>query len=384
MGYKTDCLHFNGYKPCGKNHHCHVECPHYQKRGLRILLVHLGALGAVVRSTALINPILRKYPRAQITWVTEAPAHHLLKGQPEIFRILTTSERDLLQLSALRFDVALVVDKSILATGVLRRTKARKIYGFIADEHGVIHPATPAATELWELGLNDDKKFVINSKTEIQLICEALELDYQKDDYNLPLANDEKELQYERWQKWSLNGQKLVVGINTGCAATISAKKLSIENHRELIRRLQKKSQYRIVLLGGPEDTFRNQQIASGVDVVQSPTELGLRDGLASVAACDAVITGDSLGLHMAISQKKTTIAWFGPTCPQEIELYGRGEKILTRASCGPCWKRTCHKPVMCYDLVELDDIINALERQLHKQELQTEIKFSRPDSLSG
>ncbi len=368
MNPRTDCSHFTGVKPCGKNDLCDIHCTQFKKRGAQILFVHLGALGAVVRSTALLKAIGRKYPDSQITWVTEKPADQLLKNHPDIFRILSLSEKDLLSLSVLKFDVAFVIDKSLEATGVLKRTSAKKIFGFVAGEDGVVRNHNAKASELWHLGLSNHLKFNVNKKTEIQLITEALELEYRKDDYFLPLTLEEKDILFQRRKTWSGNSRHVIIGLNTGCAPTIQAKKLSVENHRELIRRLQKNQLLKIVLLGGNEDTLRNSQIAEGFqNVTISPTTLGIRDGLVSVAACDVIITGDSLGMHMAISQKKQVIAWFGPTCAHEIELYGRGTKIITQAPCSPCWKRSCHKPVMCYDLVNLDEIIHAVQNSIHE-----------------
>jgi heptosyltransferase-2 len=364
MNPRTDCVYFTGAKPCGKNNQCDHTCAQFKPRGKQILLIHLGALGAVVRSTALLKSIKTKYPNSQITWVTQSPAHHLLKNHPDLHRVLTLNETDMLILSVLSFDVAFIIDKSIEATGVLRRTSAREVFGFVANSSGVIHPHNKKSWELWKIGLSDQIKFFENKKTEIQLMTEALELGDQAEDYFLPLTSAEQDLSFSRRQIWNQNGQRLIVGLNTGCAATIAAKKLSVDNHRELIRKLRKNPFYQIVLLGGPEDEVRNKQIAEGYsNVIQSPTGLGLRDGLASMAACDIVVSGDSLGLHMAISQKKQIVAWFGPTCAHEIELYGRGEKILTQAPCSPCWKRSCHKPVMCYDLVNLDEITVAVDR---------------------
>lgn len=384
---QIDCRFFNGYKPCGRHATCESGCPAYQKRGAQVLLIHLGALGAVVRSTALLAPIRRRNPGAQITWITEAPAHRLFQGHPQVDRVLTTSESDLLELSVLEFDVAYIVDKSAKAWGIFKRTRAQQVFGFQALSTGAIAPITPAAQELWSLGLDDHKKFFENQKSEIQLITEALELNYQRDEYNLPLNEAERQLQAQRWGEWSEMGRKVVIGLNTGCAATLPAKKLSVENHRELIRKLEKDSSLSLVLLGGPEDTERNRQIGEQNSAWQSPTTAGLRDGLVSVAACDLVISGDSLGLHMAISQRKPVIAWFGPTCAHEIELYGRGQKILTQAPCSPCWKRSCHKPVMCYDLVELDDIVDAVQTQiraLRKGAPSSSAEPGGPDRLLG
>ncbi|WP_374028887.1 glycosyltransferase family 9 protein [Bdellovibrio bacteriovorus] len=376
-----DCRHFNGYKPCAKNEHCDSSCSQMDIPQISILIVHLGALGAVVRSTSLLKAIKRKYPSSMITWVTDAPAHHLLKNHPAIDRVLTSKEEDLLQLGALEFEVGFVIDKSLKAIGIAKRTVIDQVYGFTANPRtGAIVPATPAAQELWELGLDNHKKFFVNQKAETQLMVEALELgEFQRDDYWLPLsATEEGEMALRRQQWLNARGKSILIGLNTGCSNVIAYKKLTVKYHRELIERiLQDFPTAEIVLLGGPEDTERNQQIGHGLPVISSATESGLRDGLVSVAACDVVITGDSLGMHMAIAQKRQVIAWFGPTCAQEIDLYDRGTKILTKSPCSPCWKRTCEKNIMCYDQVSLEEIIHGLESSCANS------LFGRPPSLN-
>ncbi len=359
----TNCRHFSGYKPCGKSEICDSLCPQMSVPTSRVLIVHLEALGAVLRSTALLPAIRRKFAGAHITWVTQKPADQLLKNNPLIDRVLTTSSDDLLQLSALEFDVAFVVEKGLKAAGVLKQTKADLVYGFRVDSSsGAILPATPAATELWEIGLSDKKKFYENRKPEVQLAHEALELGrWQRDEYVLRLSPAEQAEATRRRGSWA-RPEQIVVGLNTGCAATIPFKKLSVSGHRELIEKLLENPRYRVVLLGGPEDTVRNERIGHGLDVVRSETANGLRDGIISVAACDVVVTGDSLGMHMAIGLKKWVVAWFGPTCAHEIDLYDRGVRVQTQASCSPCWKRSCSRSPMCYDLVRTDDLVDAVQ----------------------
>lgn len=334
-----------------------------------------------MRSTSLLEPIRKKYPRAQLTWVTEGPADQLLRSHPHIDRVLTTSPGDILQLSALKFDVAFVIDKSLKAAGILASTKALKVFGFRVDARsGGILPATPAASELWSLGLDNHKKFVINQKTEVQLVCEALELPFDHvPEYDLPITANEQQLREKRQRDWSLQRGQPIIGINTGCSSVLAAKKLSVEFQREIVQELLIQGYENLVLLGGPEDQERNQEIGRGLPVFQSPTGLGLRDGLVSVAACDLVLSGDSLGMHMAIALKKFVVVWFGPSCAQEIELYGRGIKIQTKATCSPCWKRSCEKTEMCYDQVDLKEILQAFSLGQNWWQQQSESLLSRP-----
>ncbi|MGE0526810.1 MAG: glycosyltransferase family 9 protein [Bdellovibrionales bacterium] len=363
------CRHFNGYKPCGKSDVCsRGTCTSYQSVHERILMVHLGALGAVLRSTSLLAAIKRKYPRSHITWITKAPAHHLLQGLNSIDRVLTLDPEDLLSLSALHFDLAFVIDKSLVAEGLLRRCGADEVRGFRADASGAIVPANSQARELWEIGLSNQKKFFINTKTEQHLVHEALALGpYTRDEYQIALSTAEIQQVESRRRQWSPEGAP-IIGINTGCSGVLPAKRLSVEGHRALISKILRDSRFAgcsLVLLGGPEDTERNELMAKGLPVTLSPTTRGLRDGLASVAACDLVMTGDSLGMHMAIGLKKWVVAWFGPSCAQEVDLYGRGEKVRTLAPCSPCWKRVCQQPVMCYDQVDFDHCMTALSEGL-------------------
>ncbi len=379
---QTQCRFFNGYKPCGKFDRCDVHCPKKEIISKSVLVIHLGALGAVVRSTSLLKLIHQKYPGAMLTWVTDRPADQLLRGHPRVDRVLTTSSEDLLQLSALEFDAALVIDKSLKACGVLAQTKVREIFGFHTEPRtGAIVPATSSAVELWSLGLSNQKKFFENQKSEVQLMCEALELPVGPltSDYDLPMFENEVRLSEKRKREWTLRSDQPVIGLNTGCSSVLPAKKLSVSFQRQILQKLLSLGYENLVLLGGPEDTGRNFEIAEGLAVFQSPTDRGLRDGLASVAACDLVVTGDSLGMHLAISQKKFVVAWFGPSCAQEIELYGRGLKILTQAPCAPCWKRTCEQSQMCYDQVSLDEILQALFQGQETWQQQNGFSLSRP-----
>ncbi|PWU21433.1 MAG: glycosyltransferase family 9 protein [Bdellovibrio sp.] len=364
----TGCRYFSGYRPCGHSEICSPDCPSKDEIQTSILIIHLGAQGAVVRSTSLLAPIRRKFHRAHITWVTDAPMDQMLAGHPLIDRVLSSNHGDLLQLKALHFDVAFVLDKSLRAYGVLKNTQADQIHGFVASERtGGILPATPAAEELWQLGLSNERKFFQNQKPETQLLAEALELPYQRDEYNLHLHEDEWSEVRRRARAWRNDIDQPIIGINTGCSSLMPAKKWTVEFHRQVIADLLRHDLRNIVLLGGREDRLRNQRIAAGFPIHCSNTDLGIRDGAQSVAACDIVITGDSLGLHLAIAWRKGVVVWFGPTCPQEIDLFDRGVSLQAEVSCCPCWQASCRQVTMCYDRIPLEKIRQAVFKMVSK-----------------
>lgn len=381
---QTQCRWFNGYKPCSKNVLCSEHCSSKSLVKERILVVHLEALGAVLRATSLLPALKRKHPDAQIVWLTKAPADQLLLNNPFIDKVFALSMESLLALENFEFDHAYCVDKSLVATGIVKKLKVKNTLGFTSSPHGGILPANAAAEELWQLGLNDELKFFKNKKPETQLMHEALELgDFFREPYWIELSELEKKVARLRRELWAPKGE-VIVGINTGCAATIPYKKLSIEAHRKLIARLNSWSHIKVVLLGGREDTERNHQIAQGLDVILSPTDRGLRDGLSSVEACDIVVTGDSLGMHMSIALEKWVVAWFGPTCAQEIDLYDRGVKVQADVTCSPCWKRSCHKESMCYDRVSITALVDAIRKGIQWKSSLSKQPSSETSSLAS
>ena len=145
---ELNCRHFTGYKPCGLSENCTPQCSQRSLVKTRILVVHLEALGAVLRTTSILPAIVRKYPGAHITWVTQKPADQLLKNNPLIDRILTTERDDLLTLGALSFDVAFCVDKSLKASGVLKLTTSKQVFVFVVNKKGIIVPDNIQAEKL--------------------------------------------------------------------------------------------------------------------------------------------------------------------------------------------------------------------------------------------
>jgi heptosyltransferase-2 len=131
----------------------------------------------------------------------------------------------------------------------------------------------------------------------------------------------------------------------------------------EAIRRIVDQTNEPVLLLGGPEDDGDHIQLKSMLGDCVERTSLvqGLKHGAAEINRCDVVVSGDSLGMHMAIALEKHVVAWFGVTCPQEIDLYDRGLKVLADVGCAPCWKANCEKSEPCRDKVDPTWISDAV-----------------------
>jgi ADP-heptose:LPS heptosyltransferase len=360
------CKHFTGYKPCFPGTRCQDQCVDFDPIGTRILLINLDAMGNVVATTSILAAIKRKYPESTITWITETRTASLLQHNPMVDRIFAWEPENLLILQQMTFDVVMNVDKSRRSGSLAMSVRGKLKLGFGMNGDGQIVPLTKDAYANFLMGLDDELKFHKNRRTVSELQCEQFRLKYKRDEYILPLTAEEQAFCRKYAAEHGLAGPaEVIVGFNTGCSELYPNKKMTVEQHVVLIRRLASIGGVKLVLIGGPEDSIRNAEISrqAGGIVINTPTTEGLRRGLCYENLCDVVITGDSFGMHAAIGLRKHVIVWFGVSCPAEIDLFGRGVKLIPEGlACSPCWKRECPFNLECIQMIDLDRIVREVQ----------------------
>ncbi len=373
------CKNFNGYKPCFSYENCLENgCQHENdqtKMGVKILIISLDALGNVLDNTPILHAIKRKFPVSTIYWMTMPGADKILLYNPYIYKVFTWSEEQRMILRQIEFDYVMNADKSDYACALANEVNAKRKLGFLLNTDGKIIPANEGAIYSYILGNDDQKKFRENTRSGVDIIHEVFELEYKRDPYVFNLSEEEKEFIKNYKREINYDETKTYVGFNTGCSNLFPNKKMTIEQHVKLINSLTVEKNLKIVLLGGKEDTERNNKIVETLNeeirakVISTPTTLGLRRGACFMDICDIVITGDSFGMHMAIGLKKYIIAWFGLSCAAEIELYGRGEKLVpVGLECSPCWKKVCPYNLECIQMIDLEKIIRLTKEFAEKK----------------
>lgn len=361
-----ECKRFTGYKPCFPGTACYKECVDYAPIGKKILIVNLDAMGAVVQTTAMLPAIKRKYPTSHISWITLKNAYRLLDHNPYIDAVYVWEPENWMILQEMEFDILYQTDKTKRSCAFGNTIRAKEKIGFGLNKHGKIIPLNKEAEYSYILGLDDDLKFKKNIKYGTEILQESMKLKFRRDEYVLNLSEEEARFceQYKNDNK--LNSVDLVVGFNTGCSYLYPNKKMTIDQHVELIEKMHSIPGVRLVLVGGPEDTERNAEIVRrvGDKVLNTPTTEGVRRGICYENICDVMITGDSFGMHVAIGLKKYVIAWFGLSCWSEIDLYDRGLKLYPEnLFCSPCWKKGCPYNLECIQQIDLERIVAEVKR---------------------
>lgn len=372
-----DCKHFTGYKPCFPDTNCLEKCVDPKPRGSKILIINLEAMGNVLVTTTLLPAIKRKYPQSTVFWITLRNAAPLLLYNQYIDKVFVWEPQSWLVLQAMQFDLVMNIDKASHACAFMMSLNSRKKVGYGLKNDGALIPLNKEAEHNYLLGLDDEAKFRVNQKSNSQLLTEAMGLRYHRDEYLLQLSDEELEFCH-RYKQAILSHEPphaahrspLIVGFNTGCSLLYPNKKMTIDQYIILIDELSKRAGIRLLLLGGTEDTARNAEIArqAGIKVINTPTTEGLRRGICYENVCDLVITGDSLGMHIAIALKKHVLVWFGVSCPPEVDLFGRGVKFIPEGlACSPCWKKECPYNLECVQMVDLEAIVAEVDN--HRRE---------------
>jgi heptosyltransferase-2 len=362
------CKKFTGYKPCipYKNcltDGCQIDTP-ANHIGKKILIIALEGLGAVISATTILHALKRKYPVSTIHWITRANAHALLSNNPIIDKLFIWNDEQRMIVRNIKYDILINTDKSTHACAFAVEANAKRKLGFLINTDGVIVPANKGALYNYATGIDDKLKFRKNKRTGIDILHETCELKFNNDEYVFKFSAEDRDFIDEYKKSIKYKSDKTYVGLNTGCSPLFPNKKMTIDQHVKLIRKLLKNKSMIIVLLGGREDTERNAKIMKSFSreerkkIIPTPTELGIRMGACFMEICDVVITGDSFGMHLAIALRKYVIVWFGLSCWTEIELYRHGIKLFPKnLPCAPCWKKVCPYNLECIEMIDLDRI---------------------------
>ncbi|MFZ0455896.1 MAG: glycosyltransferase family 9 protein [Ignavibacteriaceae bacterium] len=367
------CKRFTGYKPCYPDHNCWLDgCKDNIPIGIKILIINLDAMGDVLMTTAQLPGLKRKFPESTIYWITLKISAPLLLNNEYIEQVFTYDAESLTILKEMKFNYIMNVDKSQRACALINKLESENKLGFGLNEDGKIIPLNEGAFYNFNLGMDDILKFKVNQRTGQDYLAETFELEYKRDEYVFNFSEKEKEFIRNYKIENGINENDMVVGFNTGCSNLYPNKKMTIEQHIYLIKKLLESRKYKIVLLGGPEDTDRNNEIYSHFDgdIINTPTNLGIRKGACFEELANLIITGDSFGMHLGIALKKYIIVWFGVSCWTEIDLYNRGLKLFQeKLFCSPCWKKVCPYNLECIQMIDLDKIVNEVNSYFEKRE---------------
>lgn len=348
---KYDCRHFRGDVPC-KPHklygvHCFESgkvCKYYDIVKTKILIIKLGAIGDVIRTTPLIRKFKEIYKNSEIWWLTLTP--EVLPNEVDF--AIPFNFKNILVIEETSFDVAINLDKDKEACALISRISAKIKKGYILKD-GKCSPINKAAEHKYLTGLFDDisKK---NRKSYQEEIFEICGCKFNGEEYLLPPVQD---------KKWKLPKNKIIVGLNTGCGGRWTSRLWPDRYWIDLARRLKNKK-YIPLLLGGEQEHEKNLKISRKSKAIY----LGyfpIDEFISLMNQCDVVISGVTMGMHIAIGLRKKLVLLNNIFNKYEFELYGRGVIVEPDFECNCYYSPVCENNCMQY--LTVNSVFNACQR---------------------
>lgn len=343
---------------------------------MKILIIKIGALGDVLRTTFIAKGLKEKYPHSAITWLTKENAASILLNNPFVDKIVVWEQRDALLKND--FDWLISLDDEEEVCAFASKIKTRKLQGAYRDSAGK-RQYTPDVEAWFGMGIlrpeerggkkKADELKKLNRRTFQEIYAEMFDSKGVCETKPLLFLTVEELLWgKEYFEQYQIPEKNKIIGVNSGAGARWELKMMSKEKSATVCRELAKNKKNTIFLLGGLDEEERNKDIKSrcpeeNIIFIRPTTDI--RKFASIINCCDLLITSDSLALHIALALGKQTLVFFGPTSPWEIEMFGLGEKIFKESDCLCCYQQTTEKKPSCIDLVTTQDILKAVKKRL-------------------
>jgi ADP-heptose:LPS heptosyltransferase len=319
---------------------------------MKILVIRFSAIGDVLQFLSVIGALHQRFPLAEIHWLTRADFALLISGHPGLTKIWT-------------------VDRSRGRRGLFEAIRMLQHQNFthIYDGHNNIRSRIVCAFLSGFLGwkvLFGKQKFIRRSKyrwKRILLFYFRINL-YPKPfvgQWSLlePLAKWEVSLNLPPVPQLFLPSQAMesarqalareegsLPWIALAPSASYELKRWPLRHWCELVRIC---TQFRFVILGGPEDRFVEEiRRAAPERCLNLAGRLSLIESAAVIPQCAALISNDTGLMHVAEQLGRPCIALMGPA---PYGFPGRPTTIIKERDlvCRPCSKhgeKPCHNKI--------------------------------------
>ena len=351
---KFDCKYYKGEIPCVPNKlrgKICSDCDEYVAINKRILIIKIGAIGDVIRTTPLLFKIKEVYPNSHVTWITNYP--DILPDDVDFAMKLGYNSILFVQNST--FDIAINLDKEKDACFLMKNAKAEQKYGFSWADKDHIIGLNREANDKILTGLFDNysKSNTKSYQEEIFSIC-GFKFNNEP---NLLKVDDNFSA------KWGIlkskSEGKPVVGLNTGCGKRWITRRWPREYWSELIQ-LLKSSNFYPVLLGGEDEHDMNLKYSKDTGAFY-PGYFSVREFIAIINNCDIIVTAVSMAMHIASGLQKPIVLFNNIFNKSEFELYGKGLILEPNSGCDCYYGSECVRKRHCMQDLFPDIVLSSV-----------------------
>ena len=350
---RFDCLHYRGDRPCAPHRETGVRCTCDSFTEVRRtgVIIKLGAAGDVIRTTPLLRALDPVRNGIRILWVSHFPDF----VPTDLCEPLPVSAGTLARLQAVEWDFCWNLDKDAEACSLAALTRAKERRGFVLRK-GVPAPVDERGLHSFAAGI-DDPFGRANTKNYIAGIFDIVGVPYRRERYLIKAPGKQSQdhaaelLPGGNW-----------IGLNIGASPRWIARIWPEKYWAELATRLMSQGS-RVVLLGGPEEHEINHRLSAQTGATYCGVH-PLEMFSALIGRCDAVVSGVTMAMHLAIGLGTPLVLLNNIFNANEFELYDNGEIIGPPTPCDCFYDRVCRTKRECINEITPEVVLAAVSRR--------------------
>lgn len=346
---------------------------------VNILIVKLSAIGDVIHTLPSLAALRRLYPKAHITWVIEEAASDLIKGHPDLNRVLVSGRKRWLHDLKTGRDAG----KTLGEIRTFLRALRDRPYDLVIDFHGLLKSGlivllSGGKRKLGYDSLQEMSGLFLTEKIPEDMGKHAVDryldfLDYlgagprKKPEFLVPFTEENIRRAENLLKEEGIGRQDLFAVLSP--VALWETKLWEDRKFAQLGDRIARELGLRIVLTGG--DAAGNLSRIQSM-MKEGAVNLGGKTSLKDLAAlyklASFLVTTDSGPMHLAAAVGTPVIALFGPTSPARTGPYGEGHTVIrTDISCSPCFKKKC-ETVRCMKEITVEEVFQTVKNMAEKK----------------
>ncbi|MEM4259542.1 MAG: glycosyltransferase family 9 protein [Candidatus Pacearchaeota archaeon] len=259
---------------------------------MKTLIINLGPLGDVVRTTVLLREI-----EGEIYWLTKRECKDVLLSKRIKKIIFFEDEASIENLKKINFDLVISLNEELDALNVVKELKYDRLIGVFLNREGRVD-YTKDSSYWFDMSLSSkygkakaDELKAKNTKSLPQILIEMIGKGWHEQEYDLGIEGKK------------IHGRIGIINLVTG-----KWPNKGWAYYKELAEILKRE----------------------GFDVKFLGKRASIKEHIEDINNCELIICGDTLGMHIALALKKKVVALFNCTSPNEIYGYGRMEKVVS------------------------------------------------------
>jgi heptosyltransferase I len=326
---------------------------------VKALIVRLSAMGDIVHTVPMAVALRRARPEARIDWVVDrrhAAVLDLFPVADEVIPIQPGRETVAVvrRLRETAYDVVIDAQGLLKSAVMARLAGGRRTIGFAR-----VALREPAAVHFYTETVAPRAADHV-ARQNLQLL-RALDIDDTR--IEIPVRAVQSEVADDVQQA---TGLRYGV-INPG--AGWPNKQWPPEKFGAVAAAIQRSRGLPWVAVWGPgeESLARRVEEASSGSTMLAPAT-SLSDLMAIVQRAAIVVAGDTGPVHLAAAAGTPVVGLYGPTNPTRNGPWSPRDVCLSRFDrCACHHKRRCTAAAWCLDTIEVDEVVDAVERRLRQ-----------------